>query len=80
MVVYEVDLRDRRTGKSIECIYSGDDPDKAYDIAKSYNEKNIDDYDVDIDIEDYIDFETDGLIANVYECYGDDETHGIGKW
>ena len=31
--MYEVDLRNRLTGNSVECIYSGDNYDKAYNIA-----------------------------------------------
>lgn len=40
MEIFEVDLRDRETGNSKVCIYSGDDHDKAYTIAEAYNSLN----------------------------------------
>lgn len=78
MEMYEVDLRSRKTGNSIECIYSGDDYEKAYEIADNWNKENVADYD-DRNWEDYID-DTDGMFAEVYHI--DDEAclHGVGKF
>lgn len=36
-VIYEVDLRDRETGNSVETIHSGVDSDEAYKIADCWN-------------------------------------------
>lgn len=65
MVIFEVDLRDRKTGNSIECICSTENHNEAYKIAEKYNKANILNYDVERNIEDYIDG-MDGLIADVY--------------
>lgn len=36
-MIYEVDLRDRENGNSVETIYSGADSDEAYRIADHWN-------------------------------------------
>ena len=80
MEIFEVDLRDRKTGDSVECIYSGDDHDKAYQIAEEYNRENVENYRKENCVEDYI-WETEiGLIADVYHCEREEQVHGVGKW
>ena len=73
---YEVDLRDRQTGESLICIYSGTDYDKAYKIVENYNSLMIEEYQPNTPAENYIDEKTEGLVAAlVYvEGYG----KGIG--
>lgn len=79
MVIYEVDLRERKTGNSVECIYSGDSHDKAYEIADSWNRENLSDYNEEIGFDDYIDYETDGLSACVF-VVDESDFHGVGKF
>lgn len=76
--IYEVDLRSRFTGNSVECIYSGDNYDKAYEMADSWNREHLADYDNDAGFDDYIDFETDGLAACLYVVEDENEMHGVG--
>lgn len=78
--MYEVDLRSRFTGNSVECIYSGDNYDKAYEIADSWNRRHLADYDKDAGFDDYIDFETDGLSACLYVVEDENDVHGVGKF
>lgn len=74
-MVYEVDLRSRKDGESFECIYSGD-YEKAYEIAENWNKENIVNFDMNRDLEDYID-DNDGFFAYVYHCV---TPHGVGKF
>lgn len=73
---YEVDLRSRVTGWSVETIYSGHNRDEAYRVAREWNKEHSG---LDINIEDreeYVDG-SDGVFADVYEnC----EPHGVGLW
>ena len=64
MEIFEVDLRDRETGNSKVCIYSGDDHDKAYTIAEAYNSFSV----------------NTELIAEVYHCERPEQIHGVGNW
>lgn len=75
---YEVDLRRRTDGESVECIYSSDDYEKAYEVMNNWNKENLADYD-DRDWEDYID-NTDGLFAYVYHIEDEDGIKGVGKF
>ena len=79
---YEVDLRSRIDGESVECIYSGDDYEKAYSVAEAWNKKNLPDYKdygVYKDFKDYINY-TDGLFAYVYHIDNIADIHGVGKF
>lgn len=78
--MYEVDLRSRKTGDSVECIYSGDDHTKAYEIADNWNKENLADYDKDTYFDDYRDCVSDGLFACVYHIEDESELHGVGKF
>lgn len=77
---YEVDLVDRRTGQSVECIYSGEDYEKAYEVADNWNRKNLADYDEEIGFCDYVDWETEGLSADLYVVEEEIWLHGVGKF
>lgn len=78
--MYEVDLRSRLTGKSVTCIYSGDNYDKACEIADNWNKKCLADYDKDTGFDDYIDFKTDGVSACVYVIMNKANLHGVGTF
>jgi hypothetical protein len=78
--MYEVDLRDRKTGNSVECIYSGDDHTEACRIADNWNKENLLDYDENTGYDDYIDLETEGLSACLYVVDNKEDLHGIGKY
>lgn len=70
---WEVDIRSRKTGDSIETIYSGDH-DKACDVMqKWYNDHNMS---YEVNLEDYVDG-SDGVFADIYAT---SEPHGVGKW
>ena len=78
MMMYEVDLRNRKTGNSVECILSTENHDEAYQLADEWNRKNVPEYDVDVSNDSYIDG-TDGLFAEVYET-PKHLAHGVGKF
>lgn len=80
MEMYEVDLRSRITGDSVECIYSSDDHTEAYRTAENWNKKNLKDYDANIGFDDYHDGKTEGLFACVYLIEEESELHGVGKF
>lgn len=80
MEMYEVDLRNRKTGNSVECIYSGDDHNKACEIADNWNKENLADYNKDYGFDDYVDGETDGVSADVYVIDNENDLHGVGKF
>lgn len=79
-VRYEVDLRNRKTGKSVECILSTEDYDEAYRCSEDYNKYNLKDYDKGRAIEEYIDGKTDGFVADVYHVEAEECLHGVGKF
>lgn len=76
---YEVDLRRRIDGESVECIYSGCSYEKAYGIAEKWNKENVVDYDVYRNWNDYIDGAY-GMFAYVYHIDNEAELHGVGKF
>ena len=78
--MYEVDLRSRLTGKSVECIYSSDNYDKAYNIANTWNKEHLVDYDEDAGFNDYIDYKSEGLSACLYVVTGKENLHGVGTF
>ena len=49
MMMYEVDLRNRKTGNSVECILSTENHDEAWDFAEEWNKKNLPDYNEEYD-------------------------------
>lgn len=77
-IIYEVDLRDRKTGNSVECIYFGTDSAKAYEIADKFNKENG----LGEIQEDYESYEelcdgSDGLFADVYHVEDKENVHGV---
>lgn len=76
---YEVDLRNRKTGSSVECIYSGEDYEKARMMLNVYN-TNLTDYDYLKMPIDYIDGKTEGVSAYMYVFNSKENLHGIGKF
>lgn len=79
MMMYEVDLRDRKTGESVETICSTENHDEAYDVAEKYNKENVLNYYTEYSIDKYIDG-TDGLIADVFHIENERFLHGVGKF
>ncbi len=78
MMMYEVDLRNRRSGNSVECVLSTENHDKAWKYAEEWNKKNLSDYDEERACDSYIDG-TESLIADVYETPRH-LAHGVGKY
>lgn len=76
---YEVDLRNRKTGGSVECVYSGNDYRKAKMMMDMYNAK-LPDYDYLKMPIDYIDHKSDGLSAYMYVFNCKENLHGVGKF
>lgn len=80
-IIYEVDLRERKTGNSVECIYSGTDGSEAYEIADKWNREhclgciqgNYETFDELCD-------GSDGLFADVYHVEEKENVHGVSKY
>lgn len=77
MSIYEVDLRERETGNSVACIYSGNDYDSAYNLCESFN-KTLPDYNYELGFGEYYDGISDGLFADLYVIENERYAHGIG--
>lgn len=80
--IYEVDLRERKTGNSVETIYSGTDSAEAYEIADRWNKEHglgeiQEDYE---SYEELCDYVSDGLFADVYHVESKSLVHGVGKY
>ena len=71
--VWEVDLRSRETGNSVETIFSSENHDEACAVLNKWYEEHGLHMEC---LEDYID-ESDGVFADIYLT---DEPHGVGKW
>ena len=78
MMLYEVDLRNRRFGSSVECILSTKDSNEAYECADEWNKKNVPDYDTNKNHDRYING-SDEIYAQVYETPYE-LVHGVGKY
>ena len=78
--IYEVDLRNRKTGHSVGCIYSGVNYDEAYSITDKWNQENVPDYDKDMGFDDYVDRKTEGLSACLYHIEDKTMARGIGQF
>ena len=78
MEYWEVDLRSRKDGNTVETIFSGEWHDEAYDCLNRWYKENmgIDINEIETKLDNYIDG-TDGVFADVYLT---DTPHGIGKW
>lgn len=81
-IIYEVDLRERKTGNSVETIYSGTDSAEVYEIADRWNKEHglgeiQEDYE---SYEELCDYVSDGLFADVYHVETESLVHGVGKY
>lgn len=77
--IYEIDIRSRKDGNSVECIYSGDDYCKACEIADRWNKEHVADYEEGRGWEEYLDY-TEGFFADIIKCDSKEEVHGVGKF
>ena len=78
---YEVDLRDRKTGNSVETIYSGTDSAKAYEIADKWNrEHGLGELQEQHEPYEELCDGSDGLFADVYHVEDKENLHGVGKY
>ena len=75
---YEVDLRSRKDGDSVECIYSGGNHDEAYDVVNKWYKDNLPNWNIETPYEKLIDG-TDGVFAYCYQLDKDDIRYGVGK-
>ena len=75
---WEVDLRSRKTGDSIETIFSGEHEDACKILENWYKEHPEIDAELPKDgvLEDYVDG-SDGVFADIYAT---SNPHGLGKW
>lgn len=72
---WEVDIRSRKTGDSIETIFSGEWYDEAMDCLNRWYDEHPE-LDVNYPREDYVDG-SDGVFADIYAT---STPHGVGKW
>ena len=72
---WEVDLRSRKDGNSVETIFSGEDHDEACDYLQHWYDEHQE-IDGEVDRQSLIDG-SDGVFADIY-CTT--SPHGIGKW
>lgn len=70
---WEVDLRSRTNGNSIETIYSGNHDDACEVMQRWYREHDMS---YEVDLESYVDG-SDGVFADLYAT---STPHGVGKW
>ena len=75
---YEVDLRNRKNGDTIEVIYSGTSYDEAWDKRNQWFKENLPNWNDDNDVLDLIDG-SDGVFAYVNALNKDEEKLGLGK-
>lgn len=74
--VWEVDLRSRKTGNSIETIFSGEHDAACNCIQEWYENNDIPGYINGMSFEELHDG-SDGVFADLYAT---DRPHGIGKY
>ena len=79
MIWAETDLRDMKTGDSIECIYSGESIDEAWEVANKYNKEHVKGWTDESYVDDFIGTES-GMIADTYCIEDPEKIHGVGKW
>ena len=75
MEYWEIDLRSRKDGNSVETIFSGESHDKACDCLQKWYDEHPE-LDIETDRDDFVDG-TDGVFADIY-CTT--VPHGVGKW
>ena len=74
--IWEVDLRSRSTGNSVETIYSGESHDEACAVLNKWYKDHPELSFPGWSLEDFVDG-SDGVFADIYLT---DEPHGVGKW
>lgn len=72
--VYEIDIRSRKTGNTVETIFSGSHDD-ACDVLNNWYKQHPE-LNIETCLEDYVDG-SDGFFADIYVT---SEPHGVGKW
>lgn len=84
-IIYEVDLREKTTGNSVETIYSGTDDSIAYGIADDWNAEHgngrlQEDYESYDELRFKKNNPNEHLYADVIHVEEPSEVHGIGKY
>lgn len=74
---YEVDLRSRMDGNTVDTVYSGDSYDKAWEVRNAWFKENLPDWDDNRDVNELIDGRA-GVFAYVY-CLGEKDERLGGK-
>ena len=74
--VWEVDLRSRKTGNSIETLFSGEHDAACIFIQEWYENNDIPEYVEGMSFEKLHDG-SEGIFADLYET---NDPHGIGKY
>jgi len=75
---WEVDLRSRKTGDSIETIYSGE-YDKACEVLENWYKEHPD-IDAELPENEGLEYYVDGTEGIFADIYATSTPHGIGKW
>lgn len=76
---YEVDLRSRITGDTVETIYSGDSYDKAWEVRNRWFRDNLPEWNDDNDVNDLIDG-SEGVYAYVYSLQKGETKQYVDYW
>lgn len=76
--IWEVDLRSRKTGDSVETIYSGEDHEEACEVLNKWYEDHPELTFPGFGLEHFVDG-SDGVFADIY-LTNENESHGVGKW
>ena len=77
---YEIDVRNRKTGGSIECIYSGDNRTVAINVMHRHN-LQLPDYEWAKTFYEYQETNPDGPpVAYMYYVSSPKDLHGVGKY
>lgn len=75
MEYWEVDLRSRKDGNSIETIFSGESHDKACECLQKWYDEHPE-LDAEAERESYVDG-AEGVFADIYLTT---DPHGVGNW
>ena len=75
MEYWEIDLRSRKDGNTVETIFSSESHDDACKCLENWYKEHSE-VDIEAERESLIDG-TDGVFADIYYT---DTPHGVGKW
>ena len=75
---YEVDLRSRENGDSVETIYSGNSYDEAWNVRNKWFKENMPDWNDNNDVTDLEDGSS-GVYAYVYSLQKGECKYGVTK-